>query len=455
MGTALSTGDVVAGTYVLGEPLGSGGMGVVYEARLGNGHTVAIKLLHPDHASDLDAVRRIRTEAIAARYVSHPNVVAVLDCSESEAALPFIVMERIRGESLGEVVRTNGLLPLRQASELGRQILAGLDAAHSAGVVHADIKSDNILVEPRPAGREHAKIIDFGLASIHRVDHPATVADHDQHGRLLMSGTPEYMAPEVIRGEGAIAASDLYAVGVVIYEMITGKTPFATGSSSETIQRHLHDAVVLPSLRRPDRFIPFALERTVMRALEKDPALRFPSAKAFAAALLAATPPIDEPVAPEPVESAFSSEARTRDFPVPGANFAVGTRPGTEKHVQTLRDDLASAMQRGAVDRVVVTSLELARALVDNHCLSSAVRELERVVHALTHGTGILATDAPAALWRVLLTLAALYQGLGDPMRARRAATAAHNYATLHGSDVGRERAATLLDRLQGRPRRR
>jgi hypothetical protein len=270
-----------------------------------------------------------------------------------------------------------------------------------------------------------------------------------------MSGTPEYMAPEVIRGEGAVAASDLYAVGVIIYEMITGKTPFVTDSSSETIERHLHDMVVLPSLRRPDRFIPIALERAVMRALEKDPARRFPSAAAFSAALQAATPPIDEPSTPLAVESAFSSEAKTRDFPVPRTSLAVGTRPRAEQHMQTLRDELGAAMQRGAVDQVVVTSLELARTLVDHHCLSSAVRELEQVVTALTHGTGIVAEDAPPALWRVLLTLAALYQGMGDPLRACRAATAAYQQATIHHSNVGRDRASTLLGRLQGSCRKR
>lgn len=199
------TGDVIAGAYVLRERLGRGGMGVVYEAALGTGETVAIKLLLEDHRGDLDVARRIRTEAVAARYISHVNVISVLDFSEPHAPAPYVVMEHIRGTSLGSLIRERGALSLRCAAEIGMQILAGLDAAHAAGVVHADIKSDNILLE---AG-EIVKIIDFGLAAIRRVDHPAPTPQYDHHGQQLTSGTPEYMAPEVIRGDGPIAVGPL------------------------------------------------------------------------------------------------------------------------------------------------------------------------------------------------------------------------------------------------------
>ncbi|HET9988083.1 MAG TPA: serine/threonine-protein kinase, partial [Kofleriaceae bacterium] len=253
-------GDVVAGAYILRSPLGHGGMGVVFEAEVG-GRIVAIKLLHD--LDDRDAARRIRTEGIAARFISHVNVVSVLDYSD-DARAPFVVMERIDGVSLGALIREQGAMSLRRAARLGVQVLAGLTAAHAAGVVHADIKSDNILISG-----ETAKIIDFGLASIHRIDHPVAGPACDDHGRLLMSGTPEYMAPEVIRGDGAVAASDLYAVGVILYEMLTGRTPFSGGPPQATLERHLDEHVMPPSLRRPDRIIPRTLERVIMRALEK------------------------------------------------------------------------------------------------------------------------------------------------------------------------------------------
>ena len=439
---SLQVGDVIAGAYVLRERLGRGGMGVVYEAVIGTGETVAIKLLLDDHRGDLDAARRIRTEAVAARYISHVNVISVLDFSEPRAPAPFVVMEHIRGGSLGSLIREHGALPLRRTAEIGTQILAGLDAAHAAGVVHADIKSDNILLE---AG-ETVKIIDFGLASIRRVDHPAPVLQYDHHGRQLTSGTPEYMAPEVIRGSGPIAQSDLYAVAIILYEMLTGKTPFATSSSDATIERQLTESVVPPSFRRPDRFIPTELEGVVMRGLQKDPLRRYPSADAFAAALSAAAPRFEDRLEPL-AQPAGMTEATTRDFPTPARNQSQAR---CDEKARGLRKQLRDALHRDAIDEVVVTSLELARTLVDTHDLSAAVHELEKILTSVANAPPTALTQ----LWRVSLTLAALYHGLGDTMRARRTAAAAHYQATLHRSDVGRDRASLLLQRLP-LPRRR
>ncbi|CAN5526899.1 hypothetical protein BH11MYX1_BH11MYX1_25140 [soil metagenome] len=436
-------GDVIAGAYVLRERLGRGGMGIVYEASIGSGETVAIKMLREEHREDVDAARRIRTEAVAARYISHVNVISVLDFSEPRAAAPFLVMEHIRGGSLGSLIRDHGALPLRRAAEIGAQILAGLDAAHAAGVVHADIKSDNILLE---AGRT-VKIIDFGLASIHRVDHPAPVVQYDDDGRQLTSGTPEYMAPEVIRGDGPIAQSDLYAVAIILYEMLTGKTPFATSSSETTLERQLSESVVPPSFRRPDRIIPTELERIVMRGLDKDPLRRYSSADAFAAALSAAAPQFEDRLEPFTYEPVGRSDATTRDLPTPPCSRS---RAPFDQQVRGLRGRLRDALQREALDEVVVTSLELARTLVEAHDLSTAVRELEKILTSVANAPPAAMTE----VWRVSLTLAALYHGLGDTRRARRTAAAAHYQATLHRSDIGRDRASTLLQRLP-HPRRR
>src|SRR5262249_7262618 len=148
--------------------------------------------------------------------------------------------------------------------EIALQIVRALDAVHAAGVVHGDIKSDNFLVEQTATG-DHVTLIDFGLA---RIGADAPAGENDADDRLI-SGTPEYMAPEVIRGEGCLPSSDLYGAGVILYELLTGATPFAGGKATEVMQRHLDDVVIPPSLRRPERPIPPALDDIVLHALAK------------------------------------------------------------------------------------------------------------------------------------------------------------------------------------------
>ena len=266
------------GPYVLGPRIGLGGMGVVYEARQPDGSAVALKVLHREHAADYRAVRRFRGEAMAGRLVAHPNVVSVISHGESDG-VPFLVMERVRGERLGELIDRKGPLPPRRAVAIVCQILAGLDAMHAIGLVHADIKCDNVLVDGSASG-DHVTLVDLGLARVRFSAHDSDGVDDD-----MISGTPDYMAPEVIRGAGSSHLADLYAVGVILYELITGSTPFGGGSALDILQRHLHEDVVPPALRCPDLTLPPVLERVVMRALRKEPARRFASAAAFSAAL--------------------------------------------------------------------------------------------------------------------------------------------------------------------------
>ncbi|MFT3691748.1 MAG: serine/threonine-protein kinase [Kofleriaceae bacterium] len=422
---------MIAGAYVLGACLGRGGMGVVYEAALGRAN-VAIKLLLPEHQDDPIALRRLRSEGIAARYITHPNVIAVLDVGDPGAATPFIAMERVYGSSLGSVIRMSGPLPARRATLIALQLLAALEAAHAAGVVHGDTKSDNVLLARRGVG-ETVKLIDFGLAEIHRVDHPPPMPMFDRHGQRLTSGTPGYMAPEIIRGEGAIAQSDLYGVGAVMYEMLTGTTPFASASAQ------LSEPLVPPSFRRPDRFIPYDLETAIVRALARDPAARFQTAAELSEALITALPDRDETGACD-AHDAIASEAVTRDVPVmfdrKPPKLEVDER-ALAAQITRLRQGLRK--QPLTSDVAIVTALELVRSLVDAHDLRTAARELETIL-----------STSPFApqLWRLTLTLGALYHGLGDTMRARRHAAAAHHQATLHHSDVGRTRASRLLARL-------
>jgi serine/threonine protein kinase len=203
-----------------------------------------------------------------------------------------------------------------------RELLRGLAALHAAGIVHADVKSDNLIVETRN-GCDHVKLIDFGLAHPDLEGRPRGVRSRD-----MVSGTPDYMAPEVIRGEGSTGASDIYAAGVILYELVTGTTPFSGGSSQDIVNRHLREPVVPPSLRRTD--LPPILDRIIMRALEKDPAKRYASAAAFAAALAIAIPSLCET---DTVPGAFSTSACTEDWKArdtlrDASYFARGTPPG-------------------------------------------------------------------------------------------------------------------------------
>jgi eukaryotic-like serine/threonine-protein kinase len=294
----VDTGGSV-GRYVLGRRLGAGGMGAVYEATV-DGKQFAIKLPYCETLENQYASRRFQDEGIAGSIVDHPNLARVFEHGEANG-IPYIVMEQVTGEPL--CVRS--AISPRRAAVIVRQLLDGLDALHAAGIVHADVKSDNVLITRTEDGREIAKLIDFGLAHPELESAPARPAKNEE----TVSGTPDYMAPEVIRGKGSSPASDIYAAGVILYELLTGTTPFGGGSSSEIVHRHLCAPVVPPSLRRE---IPPILERIVMRALQKNPQNRFASAGAFAAALAVAIPSLCDDDIPV---TELSSEKPTLEWP--------------------------------------------------------------------------------------------------------------------------------------------
>ncbi|MCW5803623.1 MAG: serine/threonine protein kinase [Deltaproteobacteria bacterium] len=280
-------------------------MGRVYAVEHPHG-PLAVKLLHEVLAGDPDMVDRMVGEARAGRRVCHPNVVKIVDQGSVRGGIPFVAMERAGGAPLGIVVQRDGGLPLSRIAAIAMQLLAGLAAIHRALLVHADMKSDNILVDA--AHGDRATIIDFGLA---RAPH----ASPHRADPKLVSGTPEYMAPELIRGDAVTVAADLYAVGIILYELLTGTTPFCGGTTAEIFERQLRDEVVPPSLRSPDRTIPPALEAVVMRALHKEPAVRFGDAAAMAAAIARALPAscADDTAAP-PSRCAASASSPTCDW---------------------------------------------------------------------------------------------------------------------------------------------
>lgn len=294
----------------LGPLLGMGGMGRVFASEHA-ARRVAVKVLHDQFIDDATMRARLAAEGDAMWRVRHRNVVRILGQGTHPDGRPYLTMEHVDGITLGALIQREGWLPLARIRTIGEQILLGLAAIHRAGLVHADIKSDNVIVGPD----DRVTIIDFGLAR--ELAAPPT-ADELQ----VLSGTPEYMAPEVITGEPPGVAADLYAVGVILYEMVTGTAPFTGKTSQEIFERHLHDHVVPPSLRAPDRKIPAAFEAIIVRALAKNPDLRHYNAELFATAVrraLASTQDGEHPAAPVMTPS----RAKTERWP--RRRFPAGT----------------------------------------------------------------------------------------------------------------------------------
>lgn len=271
-------GRIIGDKFCLRRCVGTGASGSVFQAdQLALGRTVAVKILRPELALDRRFVSRFQDEALAASRLNHPNTVSVIDYGQTQDGLLYLVMEFLRGPTLTQVLRGDSLKPTRIA-DLVAQILSGLEEAHENGVIHADLKSDNIVVERRRGDWDLVKVVDFGIARLAGQPQMAT----EEH---TICGTPEYMAPEIITGTDPTVASDLYAVGVVLYELLTGVTPFAGGSSMEVLRRHLSDAPVPPALRRPDLRIDPVLEECALKALAKNPVLRYSSAVEFRTAV--------------------------------------------------------------------------------------------------------------------------------------------------------------------------
>jgi serine/threonine-protein kinase len=254
-------GEVVADRYELEELVGSGGMSSVYRARDRLlERRVAIKVLHEHYSRDDDYVERFRREARAAAKLSHPNIVTVIDRGEADGR-QFIVFEYIDGENLKQLVTGKGRLPVRDALELGIQIGRALAFAHAQGLVHRDVKPQNVLIR---AG--DAKVTDFGIARSLDVQAGLT-----QTGTVL--GTSEYISPEQATGRQVDARTDVYSLGVVLYELLAGRPPYSGDSFVSVAMRHVNDPVPSVTAARPD--VPLRVDAALRRALAKDPDDRF------------------------------------------------------------------------------------------------------------------------------------------------------------------------------------
>ena len=283
-------GHSLAGKYKIEELIKSGGMGSVYRGKhVLMDKTVAIKVLRPSLALDHSVVARFSREAKAASRISHPNAVIVTDFGEDENGVVFLVMEYLDGRTLKDVIKSEGPMMLDRAIDIIRQVSGALDVAHVQGVIHRDLKSDNIMLS-RTHGNEWAKVLDFGIAKIQQ---PEGMRDIEITAANLVVGTPQYMSPEQCSQSGPIdPRSDIYSLGVIVFEMLAGRVPFSGESPTVIMMKHVQEPP--PSLLTVRSDLPAAVDDVVRRALSKQPGDRFASAGELAEALSRAALATDE-----------------------------------------------------------------------------------------------------------------------------------------------------------------
>jgi serine/threonine-protein kinase len=272
----LRPGESVLGRYTIEREIGRGGMGAVYLARDAQlGDRVALKVISALASDDPQSIAtRFRREVAQARKITHPNVIRIHDIGEDNGLL-FLSMEYIEGQTLAERLRRGGPLPIPDALSILGEVALGVAAAHAAGVVHRDLKPHNVLLAERP-GQRVVKVIDFGLAT------SLFLAGMTATGMIL--GTPEYMAPEQVRGVPSDLRTDVYALGVMAYHVFCGRPPFSGETPIAVGFAHLHQEPRPPRELRPD--LPASIEAAILRALSKEPTRRFADAQAWRNALL-------------------------------------------------------------------------------------------------------------------------------------------------------------------------
>src|SRR5271170_314165 len=280
----LSDGAVIRGKYKIIQKIGEGGMGAVYKAlHVKFNEICALKIVLPFHLQDPTFIQRFNAEAMLMRKLDHPHALRINDVDETEDGRPFFVMEFVEGEGL-DALLARGPLSATRAIGITIQACEALAAAHRLGVIHRDIKPANLMLARTADGSDCVKVLDFGIAKVKAGSPLRDGASLTQTGALV--GTPAYMSPEQcqgVHGDQLTESSDLYSLGVVLYQMLTGSVPFKADTAVGMLMAHLQQSPPDPRAMRPE--VPEPLVRVVFRALEKDPANRFATADEMREAL--------------------------------------------------------------------------------------------------------------------------------------------------------------------------
>ena len=423
------------GRYRILRRLGAGGMANVYLAEDEElGRRVAVKILNERYANDDLFIERFNREAKSAASLSHPNIVSIYDRGEAEGTY-YIAMEVIEGRSLKELIMTRGPLPISVAIGYTKQILSALRFAHRNGIIHRDIKPHNVLLGPE----DRLKVTDFGIAR-------AGASQMTEAGSIM--GTAQYLSPEQARGAPVTAASDLYSVGVVLYEMLTGQTPFNGDSPIQLAMKHLNETPKPPSQIR--RGLPAELDHVVLRALAKEPEDRYQSSDELAADLdrvEAGLPVADETAtaatavlsgaATAAATQVLGPDARTRTLPAPPPRQPPRYPPGYEPYADRRR------RRRGLLPWIVPLLIALAAVAagwVLYNQFQEEIAQSEPVPHPLTTIADRIARYAMTAGTRIASLVATAWSRTARTIRRPTVAMATTTIATptsVQPGDVG------------------
>ncbi|HEY8141917.1 MAG TPA: protein kinase [Kofleriaceae bacterium] len=436
-------GDVIEGRYRIIEVVGEGGMGTVYLAE----HAlikrrVAVKILRPDLASDANVIKRFMNEARAAGTLGHPNIVESTDMGFIDVSVPYIVFEYLEGSLLTDEIARLGSLPVRRAVKITRQIASALGAAHHAGIVHRDLKSDNIFLTDRGELMDHVKVLDFGISKF-------LEAGDDRTRRGMVMGTPEFMAPEQITDPDSVdVRSDVYALGATLYEMLAGRRAFTNDDPRTLLHRIVHTEA--PAIERPD--LPRGLYDLVFKMMAKNPDERLQDMADVEAVLdlyathsdaapRAAGRPRRTAVALEdtaPQSAVTASKAVPRDTPVP---FDAARTPWPSSEPGTLTSVGAAPPRRSPVRyaafAVAAAGLVFAGAWLGPRLSgagTSGVAPAPAAAPAIVTMPGAATTAAPAE--RPVVDLAVEADAPGARVVFRRRLSAAPFNASVRASDI-------------------